>query len=534
MDNRELDMYSLEDIVAALLAGTPVKQIARLKKTSKNTVKKYRSVLDTILITQPSLCNDLKAIMEVFRSIRKQQRYSLNHGWLENNEELVERLSAKCDNHVRLLQVLQEHGFHGSYSSLQRYVSKSELFKEKPVMRIESNPGEIAQVDFGTVGMIYDEESGACVKAYVFVMVLGFSRDAYYEIVKRQDIRTWCSCHIHAFEHFGGVPRILIPDNLKSAIIKASFLDPLANKSYADLARHYGFQIDPCLPGTPEHKGKVESGVKYVKNNFLPLRSFTDFADANRQLQQWNSEIARKRTHGTTRRVPEELFELYEKEALGTLVRERFEIPVWKRLKVYRDIHIQFDKAYYSVPFELRGEYVEARKTDSQVAVFYDNELVAVHSPAPAGKRRTNRDHYPAEIGRYMEYDTDYCIQKALTIGPYTHRIVKSLLIEEAIRNLRSAQNIIRLKKKFGLSRLEAACKRAVYYGNYTYGGVKNILEKQLDKQDFLFQQNTCRLSSLYARDLSQLLNKEVSNGNVRTDQNESQKPTALIVLGES
>ena len=111
MDKREVDMYSLEDIVAALLAGTPVKQIARLQKISKNTVKKYRLILDTILTKQPSLCDDLKSIMAVFRSTRKQQRYSQNHGWLEDNEQLVERLTAKCANHVRLLQVLQEHGF---------------------------------------------------------------------------------------------------------------------------------------------------------------------------------------------------------------------------------------------------------------------------------------------------------------------------------------------------------------------------------------------------------------------------------------
>ncbi len=454
---------------------------------------------------------------EFFLTEYTQQRYSENHGWLEKNEALVERLTAKCENHVRLLEVLQDHGFGGSYSSLLRYVSKSELFKEKPVFRIESKPGEIAQVDFGTMGTIYEEESESHIKAYVFVMVLGFSRDAYYEIVKHQDIRTWCSCHIHAFEHFAGVPHIVIPDNLKSAIIKASFLDPLANKSYADLAKHYGFQIDPCLPGTPEHKGKVESGVKYAKNNFLPLRTFKNFTDANRQLRAWNTETARKRTHGTTRRVPEELFEGYEKEALGALTFERFEIPIWKRLKVYRDIHIQCDKAYYSAPCELRGEYVEARKTDSQVAVFYDNELVAVHVPVPTGKRQTNRDHYPAEIGQYMEHDTDYCIQQASTIGPYTLRIVKSLLKEEAIRNLRSAQNIIRLKKKFA-SRLEAASKRAVFYGNYTYGGVKNILEKKLESQDLLFEEDATELSSRYARNLSQLLSQEVSNGNARTN----------------
>lgn len=197
---------------------------------------------------------------------------------------------------------------------------------------------------------------------------------------------------------------------------------------------------------------------------------------------------------------------------------ERFEIPVWKRLKVYRDIHIQFDKAYYSVPCELRGEYVEARKTDSQVAVFHENELVAVHIPASTGKRRTNKDHYPPDTGRYMEQDTEYCIQQAFDIGPYAHRIVKSLLKEEAIRYLRSAQNIIRLKKKFGLLRLEAASKRAVHYGNYTYGGVKNILENEIDKQDLLFEENTARLCSLYARDLPQLLSKEVPVGNVRTN----------------
>ena len=131
------------------------------------------------------------------------------------------------------------------------------------------------------MGTIFDEETASEVKAYVFVMVLGFSCDAYYEIVRRQDILTWCACHIHAFEHFVGVPRIIIPDNLRSVIIKASFLDPLANRSYAGLAKHYGFQIDPYLPGTPEHKGKVESRAKYVKNNFLPLHNFENVADAN-------------------------------------------------------------------------------------------------------------------------------------------------------------------------------------------------------------------------------------------------------------
>ena len=128
--------------------------------------------------------------------------------------------------------------------------------------------------------------------------------------------------------------KVIIPDNLKSAIIKAAYCDPLPNRSFADCAKHYGFQIDPCLPGVPEHKGKVESGVKYVKNNFIPLRKFSNFSDTNRQLNEWNESKTRKRIHGTTRQKPIDLFEKYEKKVLGPLPSERFECPVWKNLKV--------------------------------------------------------------------------------------------------------------------------------------------------------------------------------------------------------
>ena len=513
-------MYKLKDAVEALLADVSIKRIARLQKISKNTVKKYRRILQKILENKPYLKNNIDRIMHEFMDYRRHERFSDNFGWLERNNELVYNLTSKCDNYVVLIEKLKENGFAGSYSSLLRYVSKYKENKDGPVYRIETKAGEYAQVDFGFFGRIYDEQTGMPVKAWVFVMVLCYSRDAYFEIVKSQDIVTWCNCHVHAFEHFGGVPKIIIPDNLKSAIIKASFMDPLVNKSYGDLAKHYGFQIDPCLPGTPEHKGKVESGVKYAKKNFRPLRTFRNFTDANNQLNDWNENKARQRIHGTTRKKPLELFIKYEKQALGPLNTERFEIPIYKRLKVYRDIHIQFDKAYYSVPHELRGEYVLARKTDTQVAIFSnDIELVAVHIPASPGKRRTKKEHYPPNEFSYMRYDSDYCLKKAGEIGHNTYLVVNNLLNDGAIRNLRSAQNIIRMQKKYGICRLEAACMRAVFFGNYTYSGIKNILEKELDKQNILpFSDDDNKpLNNLYARNIKELL-KEVSDGDICTN----------------
>lgn len=513
-------MYKLQDIIEDLLRGEHVKAIVRKRKISKNTVKKYRAILEKITASLPDHGNETEQIMNVFRQIRQEERHSENFGWLLANVEMVNDLSSRCENLIRLNEVLSEKGFRGSYSSLIRFMSKHKKINESPVMRIETKAGEIAQVDFGYIGRICDETTGEMVKAYIFAMVLGFSRDAYYEIVKGQDAKIWISCHIHAFEYFGGVPAVIIPDNLKSAIIKASYMEPAANRSYADLAKHYAFQIDPCMPATPEHKGKVESGVKYVKNNFLPLRNFENFTDANSQLTAWNKNTARERTHGTTRRKPSELFEAYEKEALLPVSSLRFEIPIWKNLKVDRDIHIQFDRAYYSAPHELRGERVWARKTESQVAIFHENKLVSAHFPAKPGERRTKKEHYPPDKTRYMEWDTSYCMKLAGDIGEATFHMVNKLLNEEPIRNLRSAQNIIRLEKKYSREKLDDAVKYAIFFNNFTYRAVKNILEKDLDtKISEDESKETANLDASYARDLKEILNiEEQTHGNIRAN----------------
>ena len=521
MDKREVDMYKLQDIIEDLLQNEPVKSIVKKRKISKNTVKKYRTLLEKIMGSPPERETEIDKIMKEFREMRRNERHSENFGWLLTNVEMVNDLSTRCENLVRLNEVLAEKGFRGSYSSLIRFMSKHRKISDSPVVRIETKAGEIAQVDFGYIGRICDEDTGAMVKAYVFVMVLGFSRDAYYEIVRSQDVATWIRCHIHAFEHFGGVPAVIIPDNLKSAIVKASYLDPAANRSYADLAKHYGFQIDPCMPATPEHKGKVESGVKYVKNNFVPLRDLKNFTDSNIQIAEWNENTARERIHGTTRRKPSELFDLYEKQMLKPVSPLRFEMPVWKNLKVDRDIHIQFDRAYYSAPHELRGERVWARKTESQVAIFHENELVSVHFPALPGQRRTKKEHYPPDKTWYMEWDTSYCMKRAGEIGEAALHMVNRLLNDEPIRNLRSAQNIIRLEKKYGGEKLEYAVRRAVSFKNFTYRAVKNILEKNLDTDESIASNVVgVSLDASYARDLNEILNTEENrHGDIRANQ---------------
>ena len=222
---------------------------------------------------------------------------------------------------------------------------------------------------------------------------------------------------------------------------------------------------------------------------------------------------ARKRIHGTTRRQPIELFDKFEKSTLTVLPLSRFETAVWKELKIQRDIHIQFDKAYYSVPYEFIGKKVFARKTDSQVAIFYDNKLIAVHLPVKPGKRSTKFEHYPSGKYGYIRMNSNFCMDEAEKIGTNTYAMIDRLLNEEPLRDLRSAQNIIRLKKKYPTDRIEAACQRSINFNNYPYSSIKNILELKIENRSELTKEiQPKKLCSRYARDIKELLKlQEVS-----------------------
>jgi transposase len=509
---RYIKMDKLREIIEGLLTGEKIKTLARRIGVSKNTIKTYRKILENIQNNNPLIANDVNSILVLLKDLKKEEQ-STNFKWLQQNKDWINSLFTDCNNLVIIHEKLQEAGFKGSYSSFSRYLNKTAELNSPPIVRMETLPGEYAQVDYGYIGKIFDPEVGEKINAYVFVLTLCYSRLAYYEIVKEQNLENWVYCHIHAFEFFGGVPKVIIPDNLKAAIIKASFADPKLNKTYKELARHYCFQIDPCIPGTPEHKGKVESGVKYVKNNFVPLKQFRDFDDANAQLMKWNECKASIRIHGTTKRKPINLFNLYEKKKLTSVNQDRYEISCWKELKVHKDIHVNFNYSYYSVPYEYKGSHVWCRGTKSKIEIFSaDQEKIAEHLIVRKGKRQTNFDHYPPDKTQYMQYDTDYCKKQARLIGKNTYQLIKTILDEEPIRNLRGAQYILWLNKKYPDYRIEKACQRAIHFGSYSYGSIKNILEKRLDEQKLIFEiddQDSTKLDDSYKRNLSNYLKED-------------------------
>jgi transposase len=238
------------------------------------------------------------------------------------HEQIVRLLSNNLST-VRMLEELKAQGFKGSYSTLSRYIRQHNI-KSNSCIRFHTGPGEEAQVDFGDIGRRYDND-GKLRKAYVFNMRLSYSRLDYYEVVFDQKIDTWIRCHINAFNFFCGVPKVIKLDNLKAGILSANFYEPVYQKEYKRLADHYGCWLSPCRPYQPQEKGKVESGIKYVKNNFFAGREFQDNQAMNKKLVQWLS-AANKRIHGTTKSQPQELFMQEEAARLIPLPLELFDM----------------------------------------------------------------------------------------------------------------------------------------------------------------------------------------------------------------
>jgi hypothetical protein len=235
---------------------------------------------------------------------------------------------------------------------------------------------------------------------------------------------------------------------------------------------------------TPEHKGTVESGVRYVKRSFLKSpRTFTGIGDANRQLKEWVLEEAGNRTHGTTHLVPLKVFAEEDKPALKPLPAERVELAVWSTAKIHPDCHAIFQKSYYSVPFRLVGKQLDLRAGDCTVMLFQNLEMVACHPRATRpGQWLTNNDHLPEEKMAYLNQTPAWCKEQAARIGDACVEFITELLGDRVLDRLRAAQGVLRLAKKYGAKRLDNACRRAIAYDNIRYHTVKKILEHGLDQ----------------------------------------------------
>ncbi len=480
MAGRRKSVLDVREMLRRLRAGDSDRRIARELRVSRLTVKKYRKQgKEKGWLEQ----EELVAPAELGEALREAVGSGVA-GPPSGVEPYREFVKAKREEGVELqalLGLLREKGYEGSYSSLRRFAARLEKKRPTVYVRVETSPGEEAQVDFGYAGCLYDPASERVRKAWVFVMTLGYSRHQYAELVFNQKVETWVELHVHALESFGGVVKRVVLDNLKAGIVKAVVHDQEAQRSYRELAEHYGFLISPCRPYTPHHKGKVESGVRYVKRNALAGREFKDIHEANAHLVRWVREVAGARVHGTTQERPLVRFEC-EREHLSPLPLNRYEVSVWKEVKLHPDCHVVFDYSYYSAPHRLVGEKLWLRATPRRVEVYHRFERLATHERAVhRGQRRTIGAHLPPDKLAGVLPEPIRLRALAAEVGASTAEFIDRLLGERPLDRLRSAQGVLKLQHRYGSPRLEAACRRALAFDELRYHTVKSILNKGLD-----------------------------------------------------
>lgn len=478
-----LDMRLVQDIIYRLRSGQPIRGIARDLGVSRVTVREYRRLAEEhgFLAADAPLPDPagleaavggtprppaLVSSVEPYRDLVAQ--------WLDEGTEMVAI-------HQRLVR---SHGYTGGYSSVKRFVHRLRPPQPKVVVRVETAPGAEAQVDYGGVGKLWDPATGKERQAYCFVMTLSYSRHLYLEFTFEQGIPAWIRCHRNAFAFFGGVVGAVVVDNLKAAVLKAQLEDPVLSTPYRRMAQHYGFLIHACRVRTPQHKGKVESNIHYVQRNFMPVMRPRDLDEANRMAPQWVVEVAGTRDHGTTHEPPLLRFRERELPALRPLPAEPFELLEVVPLAVHSDWHIRADYNYYSVPHEYVGQNVEAYLGERIVQVYQGVALLTTHARGTGrGEWVTRPEHAPPDKQLYLERTPGVCRSMAGEVGEHCRAVLESILSQRPADNLRAAQLLVGLSEKVGAERLEAACRRAIHYGDPTYRKVKSILSSGLEQE---------------------------------------------------
>jgi transposase len=356
-----------------------------------------------------------------------------------------------------------------------------------PVLRQDHRAGEKCFIDFsGQTIPIVDADTGAVSQAELFVAVLGASNFTYAEAVASQQLSDWIGAHTRAFEFFDAVPAICVPDNLRSGVDKANRYEPSINRSYLEMARHYGTVIIPARPYRPRDKAKVEVGVQVAERWILAsLRNltFTSIAEANAAIRvrlRWLNDRPFSKLEGTRR----SLFTQIDRPAMAPLPARRYEYAVWRRPKVNIDYHVDVDRHYYSVPYQLIGAHVDARVSAHTVELFYRGNRVAAHPySAERGRHSTEAAHMPPSHRAHQEWSPSRLIAWGQRTVPATGWLIEAILAgrPHPEQGYRSCLGILRLSRRYGEKRLEAACARALRYVARSYRSVESILAHNLD-----------------------------------------------------
>jgi transposase len=484
MARRTFNVIDIVEILQHWYSGRTKSQVAASLGVDRATVAKYVAPAEAagLVPSGPVMSEEAwrARVREWFPSLVDTRLRQPSWDRIAAHHERIKALLGVVPVSVIHQRLVDEEGLEASVASVRRYVRAhfDEQVRREGVAawRPPVDPGDEAQVDYGYMGLWTDPATGRRRRVWAFSMVLSYSRLLFVRPVLVMDQAAWVESHVAAFAFFGGTPRRVILDNLRTGVIKADIYDPKINRAYAEVMAHYGVLADPARAFKPKDKPRIEALQAYIRASLFGGRDFESLTAMAVESERWCRQVAGRRTpRALEGRTPLDCFAAEEAGALSPLPPVPFELARWSRPKVGPDAHAKVGKTLYSLPWRHIGTRLDARATAERVQFYLDGELVKTH-PFQAKGRRTDWADLPEEkVGFFLRTPT-WCRAQAAMVGPAAEAVVGELLSVNVLFRLRQVQGILRLGTRWGDDRLEAACQRALAAGDPSYKTVKGIL----------------------------------------------------------
>jgi len=486
MSYRELTMVDVKELLRRWRAGQGVRRITRETGADRKTVRRYLKQAKKLeLHVAPELTDE--QVGQVAEKTQGQRGVERSDAWeqLPKHKELLEKW-LKRSKPLRLRkahELLVRRGVQVSYWILRRFVIEELGWKERDVTVLleDPDPGQEAQVDFGKMGLIPDEQTGKLHVLWALIVTLAFSRYQFVWPTFRQTTEAVCEALDAAWQFFGGCPVSIIPDNTKAMVIWPDPLKPRLTEAFGDYVQARGLYVDPARIRHPKDKPKVENQVQFVRNNWFAGEEFRGLQDARDRAHWWCAEKAGMRIHGTTCQVPRHVYEQQEKATMNPPPADVFDVPLYGTATVRRDCHIQVERALYSVSYRLVGKDIElrTRADKSTVKAYLGAKLVKVHPRKPAGGRSTDPSDYPPGKALYARRSVSEQLQQARQLGEHIGRYAESLAdCPLPWTMMRQVHALLGLCDRFGVGRVEAICQSALSFEVVDVTRIRRMLER--------------------------------------------------------
>lgn len=480
---REVSVVQVREALRRWLKGDGERPIARGVGVDRKTARRYITAAVELGVDrgggEEQLTDEL--IGEVVERVRPHRGDGHGEAWrtLLGEEARIKEWLAQDLTVVKIGILLGRRGVVVPHRTLARFaVQRCGAGRRSTTVRVDDPPpGVELQVDFGRLGLVCDGERRRLCWALIFTAC--FSRHQFVWPTFDQSTEEVIAGFEAAWVYFGGVFAVVIPDNMKSIVVRAENTAPRFNDVFFEYAQSRGFVVDAARVATPTDKPRVERVVPYVRNNFFAGETFVDLADVRARAEVWCTDTAGMRVHGTTQCRPIEEFRAEELPLLGRVPGTAFDVPAWSEPKVHRDFHVEVDKALYSAPHHLIGRYVKARRDSSTVKLYFRGELVKVHPRKAPGQRHTDPADYPTGKEIYATRDLDRLRRMAAdhgdAIGVYAQALLDTPL---PWTKMRQVYRLLGLVKKWGAARVDQACRRALDAEAVDVNLVSRMLER--------------------------------------------------------